>query len=232
MNLNTTSLTFDLPLRHDQINEWRGALADFVGKENDLFHNHDLEQNGGSTHYKHRYPLIQYRVYGERAAVFGINEGAKALDELRRNGKLQQFKIGGRNRPLEVVSRQREGGWHLQFTPKDKLQRYRIYRYLPFSPENYQRYKALFSVQEKMDFLQNLLVNHIVTFANEVGWKIPKDQKLELTINDLDRVKKVKVHDTLLMAFDLVFSVNATLPEGLGLGRKTAFGFGWIIPLE
>ena len=57
----------------------------------------------------------------------------------------------------------------------------------------------------------------------------PNPLPLEVTINDIDRVKKVNVLGQNMMAFDLVFSANILLPEGIAIGRKVAFGFGFVI---
>lgn len=230
--IQTISLTFDLPFRHEQIPALRGAMAAFAGKENDLFHNHDLSRDNGNDHYRHRYPLIQYRVHEGKAAIFGINKGAEALDFLRKRKDLSTFSMNGYRHPLQVINSQREGSWQLGITPPDQMVRYRIYRYLPFHPENYRQYKSLFSLQDKIAFLERLLRNHLVSFFYGAGWNPETQPELTVVINDLDRVKKVKVMGINMMAFDLVFSVNSNLPEGIGIGRKTAFGFGWMISLE
>lgn len=39
-NIRTLSLSFDLPIAHRQLPQWRGAFAELAGVENDLFHNH------------------------------------------------------------------------------------------------------------------------------------------------------------------------------------------------
>lgn len=228
--LTSCSLTFDLPLRHENIQAWRGAMADLAGKENDFFHNHDSALDEGNT-FKHRYPLIQYRVHGQHAALFGINQGADALAAMSKKGLFQHFKINGHARPITVIRESRERSFPLIFSKDHTLNPYRIYRYLPFTSENYHAYKNLSSLSEKIPFLERLMRNHIVSFVHGVGWSLDNDEKVNVVINDIDRVKKTNVLGVNMVAFDMVFSVNIKLPEGLGIGRKPAFGFGWTIPL-
>jgi hypothetical protein len=227
--INIYALTFDLELRHADIQAFRGAFAAMAGRQNDLFHNHDNEE-GSSANYKHRYPLVQYRIHGGNASVYGINEGADALEKLQKSGILSDFSMNGDEFPLQVIHSNRERGLELEVT--EQVHAYRIYRYLPFSPDKYREYKNMFALREKIVLLERLIQNHIVSFAHGTNWVLPPDRRIAVTINDLDRVKKVKVVGRDLMAFDLVFSVNARLPEGLGLGRKTAFGFGFVVPTE
>jgi hypothetical protein len=228
--MNLLNLQFKFPLRHADLSAFRGAFAALAGRENDLFHNHDNSPEGGGAH-KQRYPLIQYRVHDGNAAVLGINEGAEALDELARSGRLRDFNIQGQALPLEVLSRNKEGGFRVDVLPDGQVQRYRIYHYIPFSPENYLAYKALGSLVEKVGMLERLLQNHIVAMAHSTGSPLPEAPQVRVVLQDIDRVKKAKVMHNAMMAFDMVFSANILLPEGIGIGRKVAFGFGFCIEL-
>ena len=227
--LHTLSLAFDLKLRHRELPGFRGAMAALAGLNQDLFHNHN-NAAGSQAQFKQRYPLIQYRVHHGHAAIFALNAGALALEKLVDSGKLAQFAMNGRARPLELAGVLREP----QFLPQvadHPTFRYRISQYLAFSPERFAEYKASLSLVEKISLLERTLRNHIVAFAWGAGWQLPEDRRISVVINDLNRANMVPFKGQQLMAFDLVFSVNARLPEGIGLGRKPAFGFGATIPL-
>jgi hypothetical protein len=58
--------------------KFRSFINYQLNRENDLFHNHAKKKN--SVIY--RYPRIQYRNFNGSVAIFGINEGYKALNEL------------------------------------------------------------------------------------------------------------------------------------------------------
>lgn len=217
---------FDLPLRHDQLNGFRGAFAALAGREHSVFHNHD-NNSQSDREYLHRYPLVQYRVHDGNASIYAIGEGAEAIETMEKEGAFRHFKMNGRAIPLEVVRRSKERNIDLCILRLQEQSRYRIYHYLPFTPENYNTYKSHFALTTKVEMLQGLLTNHIIALLQGVGATYA--EPLEVTIKDIDRVKKVKVLGQNMMAFDLVFSANVNLPEGIAIGRKVAFGFGFTI---
>jgi hypothetical protein len=227
--MKTLSLTFDLPLRHADLPAFRGAFAAMAGHAQDLFHNHD-NQAGSTRDYHHRYPLVQYRVHDGHAAILGINEGAEAIGRLHRAQRFGDFSLQGRRMPLQVAHSRLQAPAPALIDGEGP-QRYRLYHYLPFTPENYQQYKTLPSLSDKVPFLERILQNHIVAMARGTGCDLPDDAPLAVRLQDIDRVKKVNALGTPMMAFDLVFTAQARLPEGIGLGRKVAFGFGFSVPL-
>ena len=232
--INTLSLTFNLPLHHEEIEFFRKGICAIAGKDNDLFHNEKLEaERDDPAKYIERYPLIQYQVHGGKASVIGINEGAQALDCMERKGLLKAIKMPGHGRPIELglIERRQDNNFALGKPTKSKSYNYRIYGYLPLNRENYKAYKGLADMKEKITLLEKLLGNHIISFSYGVGWEIPPEKKLKVSIIDLDRVKKLSVLGADMMGFDMVFSLNTLLPDRIGLGRKTAFGYGWIYRL-
>lgn len=227
--IHTLSLTFDMPLRHHELPRFRGAMAQIAGWEQDLFHNHDNSAAPGA--YMHRYPLVQYRVHQGQAGVFGINGGARALEELLESRRTEGFFLNGQPRPLECARIQRNPRFEPEVVAADLPFSYRIYRYLPFGDRRIQDYHRAADMHAKIDLLARLLRNHIVAFAHGVGWDLPEERKVEVGIADFGAARKLQVKEQPVMAFDLEFRSNARLPEGLGLGRKTAFGFGTTVPL-
>jgi hypothetical protein len=228
--LHTLSLTFDLKLRHHELPQFRGALAHLAGLDQDLFHNHDNAAESPQSH-RQRYPLIQYRVHLGQAGVFGINEGACALERLVENHRIDDFRMNGRSRPLELAGVLRDPEFRPFVQANDLPFEYRIFRYLPFSPERHQEYDSQADMHARIDLLATLLRNHIVAFAYGVGWQLPEDRRVSVSIVDFIEARRLRVKDQPVTGFDLVFRTNARLPEGLGLGRKTAFGFGPAVPI-
>ncbi len=229
--LHTLTTTFDLKILHRDLPLFRGAVAQLAGRDQDLFHNHNNDARSGKS-YRQRYPLIQYRVHRGHAGIFGVNEGAVALEEILETQRFSRFSMKGRYRPLELSGYIRDPAFEPVVSLKEEMYRYRIYSYIPFSPRAYQEFKSQFDILDKFKVLQRILRNHVVAFAWGVGWELREDRRIEVTINDLERIRKVTVKGQSIMAFDLDFSVNAKLPEGVGLGRKSAFGFGATIPLK
>jgi len=230
--IHTLSVIFDLRLNQDDLEAFRGAVIAVADKENELFHNHRNQEDDGDAHkFHYRYPLIHYRIQNHSASLFGINDGAKAIDKLLRAKVFKDFKINGRPVALNLVERQENSSFALSLNAKQRYA-YRIYNYLPFTPDNYNQYKALPDFIRKIEFVEKLLANHLVAFAHGVDWTFPKNRRLDVSIQDIDRIKKAGVLGVQMMAFDLVFNCNALLPDRLGVGRKAAFGFGWIYRLE
>jgi hypothetical protein len=203
-----------------------------AGRENELFHNHNNhDQEAGDNKFHYRYPLINYRIQNQAASLFGINEGAEAIDKLLRTKAFKEFRINGSPQPLHIFERQENSAFILSVLPKKQVYTYRIYNYLPLTPDNYRLYKTLPDFIQKVQFIEKLLANHLIAFANAVNWKIPANRRLEVSIQDMDRIKKTEVLDIPMMAFDMVFSCNALLPDRLAIGRKAAFGYGWLYRL-
>lgn len=231
--LHTLSIIFNLRLRQDELESFRGAMIALAGRGNELFHNHNnQDEETANNKFHYRYPLIHYRIQNHCASLFGINEGAKGIDKLLRSKAFKEFKMNGRPLLLNIIERQENSSFALSLTSKKQLHSYRIYNYLPLNPDNYHQYKELPNFIRKVEFIEKLLANHIVAFAQAVNWKFPQTRRLEVSIQDIDRIKKTEVLGVQMMAFDLVFSANALLPDRLGIGRKTAFGFGWLYRLE
>lgn len=228
--MKTLSLTFDLPLRHADLPAFRGAFAHMAGHDQDLFHNHDNDAARAGD-YHHRYPLVQYRVHDGHAAILGINAGAEAIGRLHRDQRLADFSLGGWHKPLRVAHSRLQAPAPALLDGSAAPRRYRLYHYLPFTSENYQHYKSLPGLSDRVPFLERILQNHIVAMARGTGCDLPADAPLAVRLQDIDRVKKVNALGTPMMAFDLVFTAQAQLPEGIGLGRKVAFGFGFTVPL-
>ena len=67
---------FDSELQPYEIPALRGAIAEKVGRENVIFHNH-LRNDA----YLYRYPLVQYKQIGGRPALVCIDYG---VDEIHK----------------------------------------------------------------------------------------------------------------------------------------------------
>jgi hypothetical protein len=218
-------LQFELPLRHHDLQGFRGAFAELAGRDKDLFHNH------GPDGYLQRYPLVQYRVHEGLASVLGIGEGAQALQKLAGEDALRHFRMGGRAHALHLCRQDLLLLNLAELQPMPgQMRRYRLYRYLPLDPANYQRYKQQPDLCHKARMLEQLLRNHLVAMLRGLG--ADPRQPIELHLEDIDRVKKLDVLGQPMMAFDLVMRCNLDLPDALALGRKVAFGFGFLIGLE
>lgn len=231
--VDTLFMGFNLRMRPHEIPAFRGAVADMVSQhlptaEASLFHNHNNGEVDNGKTYLYRYPRIQYQVHDGRAAIFAIKEGAAALNKINNKGLWQQFEMDGRRRPMKVMELRESNNYALQVLPTQQTHHYRICHYVPFTSKNYQLYNQCSNFTERIALLEKLLGNHLKAFADNMDWPLGNHKPLQPTITEVRHINKVMVLNHHSMAFDLHFTLNATLPNRMGLGRKPAFGFGWL----
>lgn len=223
LQIPTLQLNFQLPLRPNQIGQWRGAVCQSAGLDKDAFHNH---QAGEKQQYHYRYPLIQYRTHRGQAAVFGIGEGSQLLRQwilaappaVQIGQKLLPLTLNKIVDDLQPVAM--TGDW----------QTYYVHQYLPFNADNYQLWKSKPNLIVGIELLQKMLVGHLLNFATGIQWEIP--EHLEVAIMEPPMTKKVKHYRTARIAFDLCFKTNMQLPTGIGIGKGSSHGFGVIRPFN
>ncbi|MEZ5038506.1 MAG: CRISPR-associated endonuclease Cas6 [Saprospiraceae bacterium] len=219
VTLRLLSLSFNLPLQPRDIPQWRGAWAQLAGRQNDLFHNHD-----GETAYHYRYPLVQYRVQGQRAALVAFNEGIEAVQRVL---AAKDWVIQWKGAPFELRLEDlqlREP----QLSFVESPLKYRIRCWLPFSQKNFDKWLAAEALLEQVALLNGILVGQLLCFFSGMGWQVP--QRLEADILSIDRVGKVEVHGTMRPTFEVTFRSNVALPAYLALGKAVALGFGQTSP--
>ncbi len=212
---------FDLPLRGSAINRFRAAVIESAGREHDLFHNHTPD--GGRLL---RYPLIQYRVRHGHAAIVAMEEGMQAVQEwyMRTGGEVRS---GDARIKLRVTHMEVERHL-LAMSPEPRW--YFLKRYLPFNPERYGQWLVAPSLIPRVELLERCLVAHVLTFARAMNWRLP--ERLDLCLQQIVQTKRVTFHGQPMVAFDLVFSANASLPLALGLGRAVSHGYGVCFPVR
>jgi hypothetical protein len=225
--ISTLTLEFSIPCKPEELRKFRGVIAQLGGWNNSLFHQHD--NSGEESKLLHRYPLIQYRSYKNRPYIYAINEGREALGQLWESGAIEKYYAEkGVALHIEAFDKPKQ---YLRLVPvqEQNMYRYRIMQYVPFNNANYNVYKNLPGFLSKVSFLEKLLVQHLQGLANALNWKWNKNEhRLTVTIDDIDRIEKVREHDNDFMAIDLVFYTNALLPDRIAIGNDMAFGRGWL----
>lgn len=208
---------FNRPIKPDETELLRKYISKY--SHNPLLHNH-YEQEESLTL---RYSMIHYRSHDKHASMVGINEGTELLLNLIKNENLVRDLNGMLNAPTIYEH-------ELTFT--DTPQSYRLYKYIPLSPEHYKVYKNCNSFAEKVNFIEERLTSHIKFFLHQFsGWNDEEIDLLKVTIKDIDRITKETAFGNPLMAFDMVFETNLSLPDKIALGRKITLGFGWLYRL-
>ncbi len=215
------SVTFDIPLPAYQIKHFRGAIVEALGREHDLFHNHQ-EKEG----YHYRYPLIQYKTQRRKAGILGLGKGAEALYYLLTTG-IAHLTFDGQTHPLRLAHLQQKD---IVLNVLNQPKTYRLYHYVGLNVDNYERWKSMSNYADKVALLERVLTAHILSFAAGVGWDI--QQQFEVRLENINGTKRINYKDTELMAFDLDFNVPLYLPRDIGLGKSVSMGFGKLLPLH
>lgn len=218
--LRILAVVFDSYLEPWEIAQFRGAMAHKVGLEHDWFHNHNSSNNPTTFHY--RYPLIQYKLNKNHPMLICIDKGveeaqhffAQADWTLMIGEKEHQMRLKSLNVnqfSLQILSQKRE---------------YRIHNWLALNQDNYKQYQELERLSEKLDFLEPILIGHILSFAKGVQWEVP--ESIELSITDLLNTQWIKHKRVRRIAFNLHFKCNVFIPNFIGLGKGCSHGLGVI----
>lgn len=216
-HIKTFRLNFSNPISFNEIPYLRGAIIKITKKQEILFHNHDEDNT-----FRYDYPLIQYKRINGNAAIIFIERGTdKIIDFINNNKDIAD--IGNRKTTLEIEKVDANDTivqiWESEFT-------YSIRKYLPLNKINYEKYIQTDDIIEKYQILENVLVGNILSFAKGMG--IYFNNKIKVTILQVDEPKVYRFKNIKMMGFDIRFKSNVSLPDYIGLGKGVSIGFGMI----
>lgn len=197
---------------------FRGAVVEHVGRERDLFHNHD--NAAGGFHF--RYPLIQYKRQRGKAALLCLQEGAEDFYSVF-GGKGRSLTLGEREMPLRIedlrMRSQVVGIWDQSF-------KYRIRDWIALNQDNYRKYTNTEGLGKRLEILERTLKGHLLAFLQGVG--CPTDKPVTAGISELRYSRAVTYKGVKLLAFSLDFHANVSLPDMIGLGKGVSLGHGTV----
>lgn len=202
----------------NEITLFRSAVLQALGKEGDvLFHNH-IDQK-----FRYSYPLIQYKRINGKAAIVAINEGTDAIGKLFSNFQVS-FSWKESKEEVEIESihafKYLVQSWNSSFY-------YYLRKWLPLNQENYEKFQAIENELERLEFLENILVGNILSFAKGVGITLESEvfcKIMKLGDSKIEKYKNVK-----MMSFDVEFKTNVSLPNFVGIGKGASLNFGTIV---
>lgn len=213
-NIRILTLKFKNQLQQDEIKWFRGAIIHALDKDNVLFHNHTAEN------YRYAYPLIQYKQIDHCAAILCVEEGVEAIGDLFSH-YTNHVRIGGKDVYLEIDY------FHPALFPvqmTERPQRYRLRRWIPLNRENYQTYRTLGRDELRIYFLQKILVGNILSCLK--GLNIYLDETVSCRIQKITRTYTIPNKGINLLAFDIIFTANLSLPPYIGLGKNASINCG------
>lgn len=209
-------IMFDTTISNKEITLFRGAvLASMQQQGNILFHNHKTDDT-----FLYRYPLIQYKRIKRLASIVAVEEGADIVGEflskdfstLQIGKEKREFKIG-KIIPTRIFMQV----WQSEFN-------YRIRRWLPLNSENYRKYLEAKILLEKIELLESILKGNLLAFYKGLGIFVSEELKAEITF--LSEPFIVKNKGVKIMAFDIEFVSNLSLPNFVGIGKNASIGYG------
>lgn len=192
----------------------RGYFGSVFREHSPLLHNHFAD---GSQRYG--YPLVQYKVLHGVPTLVGIEEGGRLLAELF--FQIRELQIDDRR--YEVYERD----IRLQKQPVGVSEALHTYRFdtlwMSLNEENFAAYQKE-EVQQRQEHLSKILIGNILSFYKGIGVYLSPEERV-IAIPQL-REKRTQFKNRLMTAFDGTFITNAMLPDGIGLGKSVARGFG------
>lgn len=210
-------LRFNNTVSHNELPFLRGAINNALSTQSHvLFHNH--EQEG----YRYAYPLIQYKRINQQAALVCINEGTEAVGLLLLQDNCL-FQIG--NREVEMEINGIKAHQHL-IQAWDSSFSYYLRKWLPLNQENYEIFQKIEGIAEKCQFLERILIGNILSMGKGLG--IHFDREITCTITQFSEPKLMTLKNIKMMAFDIEFKCNVSLPDYFGLGKGASIGFGMV----
>lgn len=213
---------FDAELSPNEVAYLRGAALDAMKRSNGnvdvLFHNHSEEDS-----FRFSYPLVQYKCIDGRAAIVCVGEGADMIGELL-SSLVGEISLGGRivelgapqvfpiQSSIEIINGEEET--------------YHIARWTPLNSKNYDQYRMLEGLSERISFLEKTLVGNILSMAKGLG--IHFDDQIGCKILRISDPYLVRNKGVKMMAFDAFFKTNVSLPDYIGLGKHVSIGNGTV----
>lgn len=222
VKVNVLTIKYDGQISQKDISCFRGAVIASMGSNVDmLFHNHY-----GDKDYKYSYPLVQYKRMGRNACVVLVNDAIKSAGPLL-SSMSSVFQIGHRCVEMTIEKVLTET---CKIEMSENLTSYKLRNWLPLNADNYKRYRQMSGMIEQLELLQGILVGNIISMFKGVGITLTEDVKV--FINSLSSPRPIEHKGVKLIAFDVEFTSNVSLPNHIGLGKNASLGYGVIEKLH
>ena len=229
MKIFELTLSSDRPIKGNA-EQLRGFLGTRF-REHKLLHQHDGEK------YMYDYPLIQNKMIDNIPMIIGIGsflkveDGVSVLKDIYNKfdeiilGK-NVYKITGRSFSIK----------NKEFGITNEMQSYKLFDWYPYSPKNYQKFLHAKNEKEIEELLKSILKGNIITISKRMN-KLSASREYEIgpkIICDLHvKIKgKYKFHGHTFIMYDGSFDVNVQIPDYIGIGSNSSFGFGTVKRLK
>lgn len=214
--IRTLTVTFDTEIEFKEIPLFRGAVLKSLGdKANLLYHNHTSDHT-----FRYSYPLVQYKCLHGKAAIVCVEEGVDLIGQIL-SELYGTINIGKRKTEYKVDA------VHSSKIPiqiENDFFVFQLRNWLPLNSQNYQQYQNTEELVEKIKILERVLTGNILSFLK--GIDIHLEEQLIVHITDILSQKAVSYKNIKMMAFDIRFKTNISLPSYIGIGKNASVGCG------
>lgn len=213
MNIDICTVTInDLSLSPRYGDKIRGYLGSKYS-EYDILHNH----NGEKVLY--RYPLVQYKVIGNKPKIVGIGEGQGIVANIGIND--DELILEDVN--YEIYQKEIIKGTYKFGCEDDYLNYQFVTPWIALSQKNIDEYIAANNMN-KEGILKRILIGNIIAMSKGLNYTV--NRKLDCWVNLKE--KEVLLKGIKHIAFVGNFKVNFSIPDYLGLGKSVSRGFGTV----
>lgn len=218
--VKTLILQFSNEIFASEIPKFRGAVIASLKQKNILYHNHD--ENG----VVYKYPRIQYKRINKKAAIVCVEEGVDAIQELFSSGNFT-YHIGEKEMEMRIDS---VNTYNNDVDFCDVPQCYHLHNWIPLNTANYKEYQAISRLADKIVFLEKKLKANFLAFFSAMDYHVEK--QIVLNIVNITEPILISYKGVKLMAFDVDFNVNLSLPNYIGIGKSASIGYGTLRRLK
>lgn len=219
--IRTLFIQFDNELSPWQVSAFRGAVIEKVGREHLLFNNHISDGK-----FLYRYPVIQYKSIKRKPSILCLGEG---VDEIHKLFNQSVWVINLKGEPVELkIDNLQLNNYELQVVEKSIT--YNLKKWLGLNQKNYKKYIDLKDEISRVEMLEKILIGNILSLAKGLGWQI--EDQIKTRIKKIRKQKKINFKGVELIAFDLDFIINVSLPSYVGLGKGVSKGYGVVQPIK
>ncbi|MCC6727403.1 MAG: hypothetical protein IT258_23065 [Saprospiraceae bacterium] len=218
--LRILEATFNLPINRVQEMAWQKACMQLV------FQGSNHAQTEPQSHEIQPYPLIQFRFNRGKAALFAINEGIETVTNLLQRNDLaidwenDKYLLRIEQLQLDAAS----------IGLSNLRSNYRVHRWMAFNEDNLQKYKRLVTFRDRLALLEHALTENLMALCSGLGWSAPR--LCDVDIKEITHIQMTKTDDQESLVFDVEFSTDLLLPNGLGMGKSVALGYGVLRKLK
>lgn len=218
--LRMLSVTFTEEIAPEEIECFRGAIAEKAGLQHERYHNHNNAPDATSG-FHYRYSLIQYQLHRRRPRILFLDD---AIEDAQHFFTQPDWNLTMNERPYHTAIADLKAAQCTIGSTPGQFHTYRLYRWLALNEDNYAKYTSTAPLRDKIVLLERILSGHLLAFFTGIGMVLP--QRFQLDITHINRIHNSSYRGIKAQLFDLEFRADLLLPYGIGVGKGVGLGYG------